>query len=170
MSSASPDPAPRPIDWRAAYEQWAPEIARYVRTFVRDDAAAADLVQDCFERAMRSERSLRDATAVRAWLYKIASNAAIEQLRRSRRFAFIPFSGGEQGESDAVDPEIDHVRRALRAIPPDQAIALVLCLQEGFSRREAADLLGIGEEAVKSRLARGRVSFVAAYDHIGGTR
>lgn len=170
MTSASPDPAPQRIDWRAAYERWAPEITRYVRTFVRDDDTAADLVQDCFERAMRSERSLREPTAVRAWLYKIASNTAIEQLRRGRRFAFLPFSGGELGELDAVDPEIDHVRRALRAIPPDQAIALVLCLQEGFSRREAATLLGIGEEAVKSRLARGRVSFVAAYDRIGGAR
>ena len=165
---ATEDPSNEGLDWDALYKAHARAIGRYLMKLVRDDATAADLVQDAFIRAMRAEDQLADRSAVRAWLYRIASNVAIEHLRRRRLLAFLPFLGHEADERDVSDPEIDHVRRALAAISPAQAVTLVLCLQEGFSRRDAANVLGVSEETVKSRIARGRVAFARAYERLGG--
>jgi len=119
-------------------------------------------VQDVFVRAMHSSRVPATDAERRPWLYRIATNLAIDELRRRRRFRFLPFSGRE-----AVDPpttaEGDPVRRALAGIPPEQAAALILRLHEGFTRAETAELLGLSEEGVKSRLARGRVRFTEEY-------
>ena len=137
---------------------------------VRSDEIAADLVQDTFVRAIRAEAQLVDVRAVRSWLYRIASNAAITHLRRRRLLSFVPFLGDEPDERAVYDLEVDHVRRALARISPTQAVTLVLCMQEGFSRREAAAVRGVSEETVKSRLARGRVAFIAAYDELAARR
>jgi len=51
----------------------------------------------------------------------------------------------------------------MRSIPADQAATLLLFYESGFARGEIADLLNVSEETVKSRLARGRKNFMAAY-------
>jgi RNA polymerase sigma-70 factor, ECF subfamily len=158
------------LDWRALYEAHAPELARFVIRLVRDDESASDLVQEVFIRGMRRQSQLTDRDAVRAWLFRIAANLALSHLRRRKILAFVPFTGAERDERDVIDAETDHVRRALARIAPAQAVALVLCLQEGFSRRDASVLLGVDEETVKSRLARGRVRFAEEYARLGGGR
>jgi RNA polymerase sigma-70 factor (ECF subfamily) len=157
------------LDWRALYEAHAAELARFATRLVRDDEVAADLVQEVFVRAMRSQDQLADRGAARAWLYRIAANLALSHLRRRRILAFVPFAGTERDDRDVIDPETDHVRRALARIPAAQAVTLVLCLQERFTRREASVLLGVSEETVKSRLARGRARFAEEYRRIAGS-
>jgi RNA polymerase sigma-70 factor (ECF subfamily) len=154
------------VDWRLAYEQHAPDLVRFLRRFVVDEAAAQDLLHDAFARAMRSSHPPVQAE-VRPWLFRVATNAAVDDLRRRRRLAFLPL----RGHGTVPGPnygEVDHVRRALRAIAPEQAVTLTLALHEGFSRREIAELTGVSEEAVKSRLARGRLAFAAAYRRMDG--
>jgi RNA polymerase sigma-70 factor (ECF subfamily) len=99
---------------------------------------------------------------LRPWLYRIASNLAIDQLRRSRRLRFVPFVGTESAP-DANNDEAEAVRSALRAIDPELAATLVLRLHEGFSRAEVASIRGVSERKVKSRLAEARIAFERAY-------
>ena len=154
------------LDWDELYERHAEELARFTVKLLGDRDHAADLVHDTFVRAMRSEGDLRDPAAVRAWLYKIAANLARNELKRRSLFAFLPFGGKEHGASDAFDADAAQVHHALRSIPVDQAIALVLHYHSGFSRTEVAAMTGVSEEGVKSRLARGRANFVAAYQRL----
>ena len=56
----------------------------------------------------------------------------------------------------------------MRSNSADQAAALVLHYAHGFTRAEIAELVGRSEETVKSRIARGRRAFLAAYDRQGG--
>jgi RNA polymerase sigma-70 factor (ECF subfamily) len=114
---------------------------------------------------MRSADQLRDRSAARAWLYRIAANLARNELGRRKLIAFLPFTE-QRGADDAFDAEAAQIHHALRSIPADQAIALVLHYQRGFSRAEVAELVGISEEGVKSRLARGRANFIAAYQRL----
>jgi RNA polymerase sigma-70 factor (ECF subfamily) len=131
-----------------------------------DRERAADIVHDTFVRAMRSDSDLRDRKAVRAWLYKIAANLGRNELRRRSLIRFFPFGGLERGASDAFDAEAAQIHQALRSIPTDQAVALVLHYQSGFSRAEVAALTLVSEDGVKSRLARGRANFIAAYQRL----
>jgi RNA polymerase sigma factor (sigma-70 family) len=141
-------------------------LARFMVKLLGDRERAADLVHDTFVRAMRSEKDLREPGSVRAWLYKIAANLARNELQRRSLIAFLPFGGHERGAADAFDAEAAQIHHALRSIPPDQAVAIVLHYQSGFSRAEVARLTGVSEEGVKSRLARGRANFIAAYHRL----
>lgn len=152
----------RAADWERAYVLHAPALLRYLRRLSLDPATAEDLMQETFERAARAVHLPSDSDA-RPWLYRIATNLAVDHLRRRRRFAFLPFSGRERDDRVTFDADGDVVRRALRQIPPDQATALVLRLHEGFSRAEIAQLTGVTERAVKERLERGRENFARAY-------
>jgi RNA polymerase sigma-70 factor (ECF subfamily) len=153
--------------WDAAYRQHAGDLVRYLRRLSPNAEVAEELMQETFARAIRASRAPTASHELRPWLYRIATNVAIDRLRRDRRLRFIPFAGREVApECDVA--EIDLVRRALRAIAPEQATALVLRLHEGFSPAEIAQMLDIGETAVKSRLVRGRRAFIAAYEGIGG--
>ncbi|MGH2379257.1 MAG: RNA polymerase sigma factor [Candidatus Limnocylindria bacterium] len=151
------------LDWDDLYRRHAEELVRFAVKLLGDRERGADLAHETFVQAMRAEAQLRDAASVRPWLFRIAANRARNELRRRRLIGFLPFTGRERGPADAFDVEADMVHRALGAIPPDQAVALVLHHQQGFTRREVADLTGVGEEAVKSRLSRGRARFMAAY-------
>ncbi len=113
-------------------------------------------------RAVRAAaRFPRDAE--RPWLFRVAANLAASHLRRRRLLAFLPLSDRHPAEHGAFDTESDQVRAALASIPTDQAIPLTLHLHSGFARREIAELLQTSQETIKSRLARGRRNFAAAY-------
>lgn len=162
---ASP-PGSSGLDWDGLYGRYSEELARFMVKLLGDRERAADVVHDTFVRAMRSESDLRDRTAVRAWLYTIAANLARSELQRRSLIPFLRFGGDERGAADAFDAEAAQIHHALRSIPANQAVALVLHYHSGFSRAEVATLTGVSEEGVKSRLARGRANFIAAYQRL----
>jgi RNA polymerase sigma-70 factor (ECF subfamily) len=161
--------ASRSVNWAEAYRLYAPALVRYARRLVRDEELARDLVQDCFHHAMRAG-TVPPWDELRPWLYRIATNAAVSAMRRQRLRQLLRLEPAA-AQWDGI--ETAHlVRQSLASIPEDQAVALVLQLHEGFSRREIAEMLGRSEETIKSRLARGRLNFIAAYRRIerGGAR
>jgi len=157
------------LPWRELYEAHATELVGYLWRLTGDAEVATDLMQDTFIAGMRDESALRDPAKVRAWLFRIATRLAIKRLRRSRLIAFAPFAGTERSAVGTPDVEALAVRDAIRSISADQAVALVLHYAHGFTRAEIAELVGRSEETVKSRIARGRRAFLAAYDRQGGT-
>lgn len=144
------------------YHLHAEELLRYVTKLIGDRSTAADIVQDTFVRVMHARTPIPDVREPRAWLFTIAGNLARSALRRRRLLSFVPFVGNEPG-GRTFDAEADHIHQALRAIPTNQANALVLHYQAGFSRAEIARMDEVTEEAIKARLNRGRANFIAAY-------
>lgn len=157
------------LPWRELYDAHAAELVGYLWKLTGDREVATDLMQDTFAAGMRDERALREPGKARAWLYRIATRLAMKRLRRARLIAFVPFAGTERSTGDTPDVEALAVREAMRAISADQAAALVLHYAHGFTRAEIADLTGRSEETIKSRIARGRRAFLAAYDRSGGS-
>jgi RNA polymerase sigma-70 factor (ECF subfamily) len=149
------------MDWDATYRSEAPSLLRYAQRLVGPDQAT-DIIQDCFIRAMRAGRRPEGSEQIRPWLYRIVTNLAVDVLRRRRRWRFAPL-GSVTATSNARSGEVELVRAALQEIPSEQAVTLVLRLHERMSRAEIASVLGISESAVKARLVRGRLNFVAAY-------
>src|SRR6478609_6392407 len=110
--AVAPDPpntAPSAFD--ALYRENAADLFAYAMTLLRDRAAAEDVVMAAFERAYRGRsRFDRRRGSERAWLFAIARNAALDELRRRTRRASL-------GELEPVDPtaaadESDPLRRA----------------------------------------------------------
>ena len=155
-------------EWSALFAEHAPGIARFLAKLTGDREVAADLTQETFVRAMQARQDSAELRSVRAWLFRIATNLARDHHRRRALLRFTPFSGREPGPSGIPDPDTELVHRALRALPAAQSAALLLHYDAGFSRQEIAQMAGVTEEAVKSRLLRGRERFLREFARLGG--
>ncbi len=143
-----------------------------------DRDTAADVTQDVFIAAFRGIQSFRGGSSFRAWLMRIASNAACDYWRRTQRHptesldidaddddahaASILNSAVAMGQE--VNPEEyllnrelqELIQRGLQELPLDQRVAVVLCDIQGLSYEEIAATTQATMGTVRSRIARGR--------------
>lgn len=133
---------------------------------------AADMSQEAFIKAYNSLGAFRGESKFSVWLYRIVSNVCLDFLRSKNRKPTVSLStendDGEEVELDIADesqsPEYlldrsltrDAVRRGLSSLPPEHREILLLREIQGLSYEEIADVLGIEEGTVKSRIFRAR--------------
>lgn len=148
-------------DMLVQVEPLIPALRRYARALMRDRAAADDLVQDCLERAVSRWHQRRDGS-VRAWLFTILHNLAVNQFRQlAARGKHVPideaaereFSGAAAQEHRLVYQD---VLNKLARIPEEQRAVLLLVAVEDLSYADAAKVLGVPVGTVMSRLSRAR--------------
>jgi len=118
-----------------------------------------DALQEAYVRAFRALPSFRGDSAVGTWLYRIAYNACIDELRRERQV--VPLESVRERPDPRPGPgELLPVRRlladALAALPAPDRAAVLLVDAQGFDYRSAAEILGVPEGTVASRLNRTR--------------
>ena len=95
-------PAPA-LDFEALYRAARDDVYAYVATLLRDRAAAEDVTAHAFERAYRKQRTYKPARgSERAWLFGIARNAALDELRRRKRTAAL---AAEPADLERPPPE-----------------------------------------------------------------
>jgi len=152
------------------YGAYRGRIYGFLLRLVSDPDLADDVTQDTFTKAYGAFRTLTREHRILPWLYRIANNAAVDQLRRRRRFSWLrlPSIAGTAEEPRQADEhgrvgDREGLRRALSGLPPENAAALLLHALEGYSYSEIAIIQGCSMTAVRSRIARARVSFRAAY-------
>jgi RNA polymerase sigma-70 factor, ECF subfamily len=129
----------------------------------REDAE--DATQEAFIGAHRRAGSFRGEAAFSTWLYRIAVNAATDQARRRSRARTTPLESDDTGQTVAAVGDLSGavataltVQAALRAVPEDFRVALIVCDLYGFGHAQAAEILGIPVGTVKSRVFRGRLA------------
>ena len=144
------------------YRRYYARIAGYVYRRVGDRHATEDLVAEVFLTMLRYLPKYRHrGTPVRAWIYRIATNAVNRWVRAQRR-DLLRHSRSESLSAAAADPGFDedgrseHARRALLSVSPKYQTVLALHYLEGMSVEEVAQAVGCRVGTVKSRLWRGR--------------
>jgi RNA polymerase sigma-70 factor (ECF subfamily) len=152
------------------YERFSPQLYRYVYRLVGNQELADDITQETFLKAFQGIRTIARDSNVSAWLYRIASNACFDILRRRKLITWMPIleeneRSGEFTSEDFAPQVVESqiVRRTLQEMPPALAVCLVLRSVEGFSCEEIAEILKIPKGTVFSRLARAREAFIQAY-------
>jgi RNA polymerase sigma-70 factor, ECF subfamily len=152
------------------YGAYKSRIYTFLLRLLSDPEAADDLTQDVFTKACVALGSLTNEHRVLPWLYRIANNAAIDHVRRRRRFTWLrvgKLTGtGEEPlmpDEHGALPERDQVRAVLATLPAEQATAMLLHSLEGYSYKEIAEIQGCTLTAVRSRIARGRAAFRVSY-------
>jgi RNA polymerase sigma-70 factor (ECF subfamily) len=177
----TPPPAPRrgkELD-AAAFERLfracAADVHGYAISLLRDRAAAEDVTALAFERLYRSRGRLdRVRGTPRAWLFAIARNAALDELRRRRR------QPSEPGDVDAAGglvgggvEELDQVERraalqpALLSLVPREREIVLLKFHGQLTNAELARVLGISESNAGTRLHRALLSLRDACAELG---
>jgi len=143
------------------------ELARHLRRLVRDDDVAADLLQDTFLQAHGALSRLRADSNERAWLYRIATNAALNHLRaRSREAAAMGRFAREMGTATPVwlehdtpggataeaDPRHALVWTRVAELPERQRVAISLRASAGCDYQEIARRMGGTAEAARANV------------------
>jgi RNA polymerase sigma-70 factor (ECF subfamily) len=134
-------------------------------------ADAEDAVQDAMLKAYRGAERFRGGSRVSTWLYRILLNACYDLLRQTRRRAESPLppSGFDSPARGVDHPLRLSIEKALSGLEPRERTAFLLCEVEGFSHREAADILDVGEGASRALLFRARRHLQKALAAPGGS-
>ncbi len=155
------------------FEKHHREIYGYLARLLRDRQLAEDLLQETFLRAFRARSTLGRIQNPRAWLFRIATNLALNALKRRQRLAWLPWSAARQSEGGGRDPgeavgTRSAVDQALAQLPPQYQSVLILYAHFGLTIAELSEALAISPDAVRTRLHRARELFQSRY--AGGER
>lgn len=130
-----------------------------------NDADASDLVQEVLLRVRRGLETYQPGS-LEGWLSRITTNAFLDEVRRRKRRPTVALpddpdrviagTGPEPDEALAAANLPDHIQDALRALPEDFRIAVVLCDVVGLPYEEIAASTGVPVGTVRSRIHRGR--------------
>jgi RNA polymerase sigma factor (sigma-70 family) len=135
------------------------DVYAYVATLLRDRIAAEDVTALAFERAYRRRRTYRrERGSARAWLFGIARNAALDELRRRRRVAPLLVEAPGAPDHDAEDAEQAirrvAVRSALAELPGRDRELIALKFHAGLGNAEIARILRTSETNAGTMLHR----------------
>ena len=139
---------PRTLDFDALYRDARDDVYAYAATLLRDRAAAEDVAAAAFERAYR-RRNRYDARrgSPRAWLFGIARNAALDELRRRKRVAAahipIPSPEPDPGEAAELAAQKQAVRVALGRLGARERELIALKYHAELSNAEIAEVIGV---------------------------
>lgn len=151
-------------------ERYEDPIRRHLLHIVRDDAAAEDLLQEVFLRVWTRAEQWNQSGPFKAWLYRIATNLALNHLRSVKRRREQPLEITDADEDDflpawmtdasALTPDTilelteqrEQIHKLVEQLPEDKRAVFRLVFQMELSIKETAGELGIPEGTVKSRL------------------
>jgi RNA polymerase sigma-70 factor, ECF subfamily len=160
----STTPAQDPLDasaFEALFRECAGEVHGYLISLLRDRAAAEDITALAFERLYRSRSRLdRRRGTPRAWLFAIARNAALDELRRRRRTSGFGLNASDPAEEHALDESLEQAERratvaeALASLALRERELVLLKFHGQLSNAELARAMGISESNVGTRLHR----------------
>jgi RNA polymerase sigma-70 factor, ECF subfamily len=147
------------LDFEGLYRAARDDVFAYVATLLRDRGVAEDVTAQAFERAFRKSTSY-DARrgSERAWLFGIARNAALDELRKRKRTTHL--GGDVEDIAPPLEDEADQalrrvaVRKAIAALEPRDRELIALKFHAGLDNAELADVLGLSVSNAGTRLHR----------------
>jgi len=159
------------LDFEALYRSARDDVYAYVATLLRDRAAAEDVTAAAFERAYSKQRTYKAGRgSERAWLFGIARNAALDELRRRKRSAALtaePADARATAPEDAVETALRRaaVRVALAQIDPHERELVALKFHAGLDNAEIAAVLGVSVSNAGTQLHRAMTKLREAVDN-----
>jgi len=137
-----------------AYER---RLLFFIRRLVNDEHRAFDLLQEVWLTVFRKIRQLRAPSAFRVWIYQIAHDRAVSQVRRERREESVLEAAASDDAVMAVDEfaQVDRaelVRKCLDRLPEEQKTLLTLRFLEDLDLNELAETVRVPVGTIKSRL------------------
>jgi RNA polymerase sigma-70 factor, ECF subfamily len=141
------------------------QIIGYLCRMTGDEQSALDLSQETFLRAWQHFDTLTTPAQSHSWLFRVATNLALNHLQRRSARPMVALSETEPGKSDPGRRivENDLIQATLRRLTPKQRSALLLHEVQGHSCDEIGAMLGMSRDAVKMALRRGRQEFRRHY-------
>ena len=155
----------------ALVQRYRKSLINFIFRFTCNEASSEDLAHEVFLKVFQSAARYEPKAEFSTWLYRIASNAALNFIRDQRNRASVSIDADSEKEAELpridladqrllveeeliVQERVRMIRKAVAGLPDQQRLALVLTKYQGFSLKEAASVLKCSEPAVKSLLFR----------------
>jgi RNA polymerase sigma-70 factor (ECF subfamily) len=155
-------------------ERYEAKLKRYARKFLSYQEDIEDLVQDVFIKAYTNIQSYDSKQRFSPWIYRIAHNTFVNELKRKDRGSFIFFDADtvlpqmaakETTDGVVLDAELkEELDSLLSDVSPKYREALVLHYLEELSYQEISEILHIPVTTVGVRMSRGRTKLRACFD------
>ncbi|MFY9221787.1 MAG: sigma-70 family RNA polymerase sigma factor [Blastocatellia bacterium] len=156
-------------------QRYRSQIINFIYRMINDYDRAIDLSQETFLRIYTSANRYQATYSFSTYIYRIASNLAISELRQRKRRRWISFFSPFRGKDDQQEQEMDFpaqaplqdevmidterrkaVATAIQSLPEKYRLTLVMRDVEGLSYEQIVDITGLSEGTVKSRINRAR--------------
>ena len=157
---------PREVEFDRIFIAYSAPIYNYALRMIGDADRAADIAQDTFIKAYRKLHTLTDASSTRAWIYRIATNTAIDDMRRRRNTVRMGGDdephveqpdGGPGPETQVLSGLLDErISRALLRLKPNHRQCLILSDVEDMSAQQIGEVMEMTNGAVRVLLCRAR--------------
>jgi RNA polymerase sigma-70 factor (ECF subfamily) len=161
------------VAFQEIFRKFSPRVLQYARRFILSEARAEELTQDVFVQVFRFRRRYRPQSKLSTWIYTIATNVCLNELRRPERQLRVDLwdrrgmpeesrEGPPLPDPDARTPEENagarelarQLESAVAALPAKQRAALLLSRVDGLAYKDVGEALGCSEGAVKALLFR----------------
>ncbi len=160
----------------ALFRQYSARLYRFAYVYLRSRAVAEEIVQDCFLKVWEKRATLREDVPLKGYLFTIAYNAVLNQLRQQQRHQQYA-TGLGLTEASAVEPgndveyaelkELYHA--AIEQLPPKRRQVFVMSREQGLSYAEIAAEIGLSVKTVEAQMSQS-LKFLSAYMKARGIR
>ncbi len=139
--------------------RWQERLLNYAFRVTGSEPAAWDIVQETWYAVIKGIRKLSDVSVFPSWAFRIVNNKCTDWLRndrlQSRLHEQLEMRAQEQPKERQIDgSNIESLQVAVQKLPPDRRALVVLRYHEGFDIAQIAEITGVPEGTVKSRLHR----------------
>ena len=140
-------------------ERWQKRLWHYAFQLTGSESAAWDVAQEAWFAIIKGLSKLQDAAVFPSWAFRILNNKCVDWLRKQHLQSRL---NNELAKQADIEPdknqnsseESESLRAAIVKLPPDSRALLTLRYHEGFDIGQIAEILGIAEGTVKSRIHR----------------
>ena len=170
MAEAKDTPRAGDIAFERLYRSSRDDVYAYVAGLLRDATAAEEVTAAAFERAYRKRNRFDPRRGEpRAWLFGIARNAALDELRRRGRQAEMATEPADPAGIGVDESAADSERRlavsvALERLQPSERELIALKFFAGLANAEIAEVLGLSESNAGTKLHRAMTKLREACD------
>lgn len=156
-------------------ERWQQRIHRFAYRYFSSHDDAMEITQKTFIKVYKKVNTLEDAEKFSSWIYRIANNLCLDEVKRAGRKRSAPMEAiAKQPVAKSIVENPDRpiqqqelgaiLQQALNRLPPEQRIVVIMKEYEGLKFREIADILDEAENTVKSRMYYGLTSLRKIFD------
>jgi RNA polymerase sigma-70 factor (ECF subfamily) len=145
-------------EYNRAVEDFADPIYRFIRSNIRDEHRADDIVQDSFEKLWMHVAEI-DFSVVKSWLFSTAYRTMIDIIRKEKRTDSLEMLHTESFSYESQYSDLNEIlHKALERLSEIQRTSILLRDYEGYSYKEIGEITGLNEAQVKINIYRGRIA------------
>ena len=155
--------------FEALFREYYPRLYYHAYSFLHDQEASHDIVNDTFETLWKNFSHYRDSLNTLPYLYSVVRNKCIDAIRRRmthKRFVNndeLHISFREEYDYTDYDARLEFIKNRIESLAPQTRIVFMLCHIDGYTYQQAADHLGISVNTVKTTLSRAMKTLREAY-------